>query len=74
MFDPRIQQNTLIRIDRNAVVGKRASGKLIPVTQETIEFRAIGSIPFVFSTTTENYMRMQGVIEKLTIVKGEIGG
>ena len=69
LFDPRIQQNTVIRINRNAVVGKRTAGNLIPITQEIIEFRAVGSISFVFSTYKENYMKMQGTINKEILIR-----
>ena len=61
LFDPRIHQDVTIRISRNAVVGKRVAGELLPMTSEVVRFRPVGGIRFSFSTTTENIMQMQGV-------------
>lgn len=61
LFDPRIHQDVTVRIARNAVVGKKVAGELLPMSTEVIRFRPVGGIKFTFSTTTENIMQMQGV-------------
>ena len=61
LFDPRIHQDATIRISRNAVLGKKASGELVPLPGEILKFRPVGGIKYVFSTTRENSMQMQGV-------------
>ena len=61
LFDPRIHQDITIRISRNAVIGKKVAGELLPMQTEVIRFRPVGGIKFSFSTTNENIMQMQGV-------------
>ena len=61
LFDPRIHQDATIRISRNAVLGKKVSGELIPLSGEILKFRPVGGIKYAFSTTKDNYMQMQGI-------------
>ena len=61
LFDPRIHQDATVAISRNAVLGRKASGELVPIQGETLLFRPVGGIKYEFSTTTENSMQMQGV-------------
>lgn len=61
LFDPRIHQDATIRISRNAVLGRKVSGELLPLPGEILKFRPIGGITYAFSTTKENYMQMQGI-------------
>lgn len=61
LFDPRIHQDAVIRIRRNAVLGRRVAGELLPLSMEIVNFRPVGGIKYVFSTTQENSMQMQGV-------------
>lgn len=61
LFDPRIMPNSVLKLSRNAILGRSLSGELIPI-KETIYFTPINGIQYAFSTTKENYMQMQGVI------------
>ena len=61
LFDPRIHQDATICISRNAVLGKKVSGELIPLPGEILRFRPVGGIKYSFSTTKDNFMQMQGI-------------
>lgn len=69
LFDSRIHQDILIKLNRNAIVGRKVSGKLVPLSSETVYFRPIGGIQYAFSTTKDNIMRMQGVATKIEVVE-----
>lgn len=61
LFDPRIHQDATIRISRNAILGRKVSGEMIPLPGEILKFRPVGGIKYAFSTTKDNYMQMQGI-------------
>lgn len=66
LFDPRIHQDTVISVSATSLSGKKAAGDLIPLLSDTesgaVLFRPVGGIQFAFSTTSENWMQMQGVM------------
>lgn len=66
LFDPRIHQDMVISISATNLSGKKAAGDLIPLLSDTedgaVLFRPVGGIQFAFSTTSENWMQMQGVM------------
>ena len=65
LFDPRIHQDMDLSISSSNLYGKKVSGDLIPLVADAggqVRFRPVGGIPFVFSTTGENWMQMQGVM------------
>ena len=63
LFDPRIHQDTVLRISNINLSGKRVAGNLVPkLGAEKVMFRPVGGIEFAFSTTGENYMQMQGTM------------
>ena len=66
LFDPRIHQDMVISISASNLSGKKVAGNLIPLLSDAefgvVLFRPIGGIQFVFSTTSENWMQMQGVM------------
>lgn len=66
LFDPRIHQDMVISISATTLSGKKVAGDLIPLLSDAehgiVLFRPIGGIQFAFSTTSENWMQMQGVM------------
>ena len=66
LFDPRIHQDMVISISATSLSGKKAAGNLIPLLSDTelgvVLFRPVGGIQFAFSTTSENWMQMQGAM------------
>lgn len=66
LFDPRIHQDMVISISATNLSGKKVAGNLIPLLRDAelgvVLFRPVGGIQFVFSTTSENWMQMQGVM------------
>lgn len=66
LFDPRINQDMVISISATNLTGKKAAGNLIPLLSDAalgvVLFRPVGGIQFAFSTTSENWMQMQGVM------------
>ena len=66
LFDPRIHQDMVISISATNLSGKKVAGNLIPLFSATdsgaVLFRPVGGIQFAFSTTSENWMQMQGVM------------
>lgn len=66
LFDPRIHQDMAISISATSLSGKKVAGDLIPLLSNSelgvVLFRPVGGIQFAFSTTSENWMQMQGVM------------
>ena len=66
LFDPRIHQDMVISISATNLSGKKVAGNLIPLISDAefgvVLFRPVGGIQFAFSTTSENWMQMQGVM------------
>lgn len=66
LFDPRIHQDVVISISASNLSGKKVAGNLIPLLRDAelgvVLFRPVGGIQFAFSTTSENWMQMQGVM------------
>lgn len=66
LFDPRIHQDMVISISATNLSGKKVAGNLIPLLSDAelgvVLFRPVGGIKFAFSTTSENWMQMQGVM------------
>ena len=66
LFDPRIHQDMVISISATNLSGKKVAGNLIPLLSDAefglVLFRPVGGIRFAFSTTSENWMQMQGVM------------
>ena len=66
LFDPRIHQDMVISISANNLSGKKVAGNLVPLLSDAefgvVLFRPVGGIQFAFSTTSENWMQMQGVM------------
>jgi len=66
LFDPRVHQDVRISINSAYLSGKKASGDMIPLIVASelgyVMFRPVGGIKFVFSTTNENSMEMQGTM------------
>lgn len=66
LFDPRIHQDMVLSISTTNLSGKKVAGNLIPLLSNAelgvVLFRPVGGIQFAFSTTSENWMQMQGVM------------
>ena len=66
LFDPRIHQDVRVSINSAYLSGKKAAGEMIPLVKDPelgfVLFHPVGGIQFVFSTTNENWMTMQGVM------------
>lgn len=66
LFDPRIHQDMVISISATNLSGKKVAGNLIPLLSDAefglVLFRPVGGIQFAFSTTSENWMQMQGAM------------
>lgn len=66
LFDPRIHQDITVEISSTNVYGKKIAGSLIPllssIGSDKVQFRPVGGINFVFSTTGDNYMTFQGCV------------
>ena len=66
LFDPRIHQDMVISISATNLSGKKVAGNLIPLISDAefglVLFRPVGGIQFAFSTTSENWMQMQGAM------------
>ena len=60
LFDPLVSQSTLLKLSDNAIYGKKTLGSIVPLPGEQIAFYPVAGIEYVFSTTTENYMQLQG--------------
>ena len=68
LFDPRIHQDILLSINGTNISGRKAAGNLIPLltysSSGEVKFRPVGGIKYTFSTTGENWMQMQGVMDE----------
>jgi hypothetical protein len=81
MFDDRITPGCKCSIKSNAIMGKRFGSKGSQTkgsrilnyagNKEAIVFRNTGKIEYLFSTTEDSYMKLQGPVDGSVISKVE---
>ena len=62
LFDPRISQSCLMVLPTNAIYGRQTLRGIVNIPSKEVMFYPIAGIQYVFSTTTENYMKFQGCV------------
>ena len=68
MFDDRVYPGCILKIKGSSIMGRvgfgrpSRSGSRILTLGEVVEFRAVGAIEYLFSTTEDSYMKIQGPV------------